>query len=216
MKRPIFVKGEFYHIYNRGVDKRNIFSDQHDLDRFFESMTEFNSIKPIGSMYENSFLGFDIREKRKSKKLVEIICYCLNPNHYHFILRQISDGGISEFMKRLGGGYTWYFNNRHKRSGSLFQGAFKAIWIDSNEYLLHVSAYVNLNHKIKSLGDRTAKYGETSSWNEYIAPQNVSNSFCHKDIVLEQFRSHDEYKKFALASLEDIKANKEKYKDLEN
>ena len=67
--------------------------------------------------------------------LVQIICYCLNPNHYHLLLKEIKDGGISEFMKRVGGGYTWYFNNKHKRSGTLFQGRFKSVHIKSNEQL---------------------------------------------------------------------------------
>ena len=211
MKRPIFVNGEFYHIYNRGVDKRNIFSDQIDLARFFESMTEFNSVKPIGSIYENSFLGFDIREKRKSKKLVEIICYCLNPNHYHFILRQISDSGISEFMKRLGGGYTWYFNNRYKRGGALFQGLFKVKHIDANKYLLHLSAYVNLNNRVHKLGGETAKLSK-SSWKEYIG--GTEDIYCEKRLILNQFKNKTEYKSFCEDSLESILEQKRKQKEM--
>ena len=163
-----FVTGEHYHIYNRGVDKRDIFGDQEDLDRFFKSINEFNTLDPIGSIYESSFGG----STAKYSKLVELICYCLNPNHYHFILQQVTDGGISEFMKRLGG-YTWYFNNKYKRSGSLFQGRFKSVHIDSNEQLLHTSVYVNLNDKVHSRGGSTAIGVTTaelvrSSWQEYI------------------------------------------------
>jgi len=77
--------------------------------------------------------------------LVEIIVYCLNPNHYHIILRQVSEGGVSKFMLKLSSGYSSYFNKKNKRSGSLFQGRFKAVHIDSNEYLLYLSAYVNKN-----------------------------------------------------------------------
>src|SRR3989344_5909488 len=115
MRKVPFVEDEYYHIYNRGVDKRSIFEDLTDLNRFVQSIKEFNSVEPIGSIFENSF-G---KKKKNSKKLVEIICYCLNPNHFHFILRPMVEDGISEFMKRIGG-YTWYFNNRHKRSGALF------------------------------------------------------------------------------------------------
>lgn len=117
MRKVSLTVGEIYHIFNRGVDKRKIFSDKKDLERFFTSMQIFNCIEPVGSLYEQSFL----KEKEESKPLVKFIAYNLLPNHFHFILEQIEEGGISQFMKRLLGGYTWYFNNRHKRSGSLFQ-----------------------------------------------------------------------------------------------
>ena len=74
--------------------------------------------------------------------LVEIVAYCLNPNHYHLIVKQISEKGIERFMQKIGTGYTNYFNKRYERSGALFQGKFKSIHIDSNEYLLHLSVYV--------------------------------------------------------------------------
>ena len=206
MRKVNLAIGETYHVFNRGVDKRIIFVDQKDLDRFFLSMISFNSIKPIGSLHEQSFLKDEIK-----KPLVNFIAYNLLPNHFHFILEQVSEGGISEFMKRLQGGYTWYFNKKHKRSGSLFQGTFKSVHVDSNEYLLHVSAYVNLNDKLSGLA---AKLGK-SSWEEYI-DSSFNFEICKKkDIALGQFNSRKEYQKFALDSLEDIKINKEKYKELE-
>lgn len=211
MNREKFADGEMYHIFNRGVDKRNIFSDQKDVDRFFQCMIVFNSVKPIGSLYEQSFL----LEKEKPKPLVKFIAYNLLPNHFHFILEQVVEGGISEFMKRLLGGYSWYFNKKNKRSGSLFQGTFKSKHLDSNEYLLYVSVYVNLNDKIQTLGGETAKLGK-SSWGEYINQNKISKKICFgKDIILEQFDSVEDYKKFADSSLEDIRDNKKEYKDLE-
>ena len=113
MRKEYLVEGEFYHVYNRGVDKRTIFLDGNDFDRFLQSMKEFNSDDPIGSIYENSFRG-SIRKKQK--KLVDFIAYCLNPNHYHFILKQSSEKGIERFMHRLGMGYAKFFNNKYKRS----------------------------------------------------------------------------------------------------
>ena len=112
MRKIKFINGEFYHIYNRGVEKRNIFEDQYDIQRFIQSMEEFNTINPIGSLYESSFLPDEIKAKRKSKRLVNFIAYCLNPNHYHFILEQFVEQGVRQFMHRLSGGYTWYFNKR--------------------------------------------------------------------------------------------------------
>ncbi|MBI5742859.1 MAG: transposase [Candidatus Niyogibacteria bacterium] len=167
MRNTDFAVGEHYHIFNRGVDKRDIFSDRYDLERFFESMLAFNSVKPIGSIYENS------RDKNKfgnsvpkSDKLVNFVCYCLNPNHYHFILEPLVENGVAKFMHKLGLGYTNYFNEKYKRTGSLFQGKYKAIHIDSNEYLLYLSAYINLNDKIHQLGNRVPKLIR-SSWEEY-------------------------------------------------
>ena len=129
MRKVKFVTNQYYHLFNRGVDKRVIFLDQSDMDRFFQSMEEFNVIEPIGSIYENFFRKNQLKKQgfeSPKEKLVNFICHCLNPNHYHFILEQLIDGGIEKFMHRLGLGYTKYFNQKYKRSGSLFQGTFKA------------------------------------------------------------------------------------------
>src|SRR3989338_2208696 len=150
IRKVAFVENEFYHIYNRGVDKRPIFSDKHNSERFFQSMHAFNTINPIGSIFEKSF-----NKKKKGKSdppLVQFIAYSLNPNHFHFILTQLEERGIEKFMHRLGTGYTMYFNEKRGRSGSLFQGRFKANHINSNEYLLYASAYVNLG-KFKNRKD---------------------------------------------------------------
>lgn len=207
-----FVQGEYFHIFSRGVDKRDIFLDHYDLARFFQSMNEFNTIEPIGSIYENSFrqdkkqLGSVAAKSDDLKKIVDIICFCLNLNHYHLILTPLVDGGIEKFMHKLGSGYVHYFNNKYKRSGSLFQGPFKAVHIDSNEYLLYVSAYVNLNDKIHKLGSDAAKLSK-SSWGEYIGEK--SENFCKKDVILDQFKNKKEYKEFAGGALKVIRENKD-------
>lgn len=202
MRKTKFTNGEYYHIFNRGADKRIIFPAENDIERFFRSMNEFNSVEPIGSIFENSFRK-DLLGNRVSKsKLVDFICYCLNPNHYHFILKQLTDNGIEKFMHRLSLGYTKYLNKKYNRSGVLFQGPFKAIPIDTNEYLLHLSAYVNLNDKAHQIKDA----GLFSSWDEYI---NNKTGFCNKDIILSQFKSILEYINFAEESLRLIKERKE-------
>ena len=122
-------------------------------------------------------------------------------------MEQKIDGGISEFMKRLGGGYTWYFNHKHKRSGSLFQGSFKSVFADKNEYLLHLSAYVNLNNRVHQLGGLTAKLAR-SSWNEYLNDKKCF-SLCSKDIILSQFKNSEEYRRFAESSLKEISRRRE-------
>lgn len=116
-------------------------------------------------------------------------------------------------MKRIGG-YTWYFNNKYERNGSLFQGVFKSMHIDSNEYLLHVSAYVNLNDRVHKLdGGYSALVQSKSSWKEYV--DEGVGGICDKEIVLGQFRNADEYKQFALSSLDSIMKRKAGLRDLD-
>jgi putative transposase len=215
-----FTKGEHYHLYNRGIDKRKVFVDKEDLFRFFQSMNEFNTIDPIGSIYENSFrkkggrLGGDaskLKIKRQGR-LVDFVAYCLNPNHYHFILTPLVDNGIEKFMQRLGTGFTMFFNRKYDRAGGLFQKPFKAVHIDTNEYLLHVGAYVNLNSSIHQLGGVASKLSK-SSWDEYVG-QKGKSAFCKKGIILGQFKNKEEYKKFALSSLKDIRERKDMKKML--
>ena len=223
MRKIILSNNEYYHIFNRGVDKRQIFLDEHDLNRFLQSMREFNVLAPIGSIYENSFktpLGDSVSKRGEEGNLVEFVGYCLNSNHYHFLLRQISDKGIEKFMHRLGVGYTMFFNEKNKRSGSLFQGKFKAVHIDSNEQLLHTSVYVNLNDKIHSLenplGDSVSRWVR-SGWGEYSHDnkKDMQSVFCNTDIILSQFKNRDAYKIFAEDALSIIRENKEKMELME-
>lgn len=210
MRKIQFTNGEYYHIYNRGVEKRNIFEERYNLQRFLQSMEEFNSIDPIGSIYVNQFRKQKKQTLRSfAPKLVEFVCYCLNPNHYHFILKQIVDKGIAKFMHRLGCGYTNYFNKRYHRSGVLFQGNFKAIHINSDPYLVHLSAYINLNNKVHKI----TKGFWSSSWNEYV--EDKKDGFCTKEVVLSHFKNRHSYKEFAAHALKDILERKKIYKEIE-
>jgi putative transposase len=213
-RRMPFANEEYYHVYNRGVDKREIFQDRYDVDRFFRSMIAFNTINPVGSLRH-----VDLERKNSGstsvnhEPLVEIIAYCLNPNHFHLLLKQKVDGGVSEFMRRLAGGYTWYFNNKYDRSGVLFQGRFKSSHIDVNEYFLHVSVYVNLNFRVHKYRDKDLE-NILSSWDEYMdmcAPQNM---ICTKNSVLGQFKSKKAYENFAEKSLIGILEHKKLAQEL--
>lgn len=206
MQNSNLTTGEIYHIFNRGNNKREIFLEKYDLNRFFLSMQEFNSEDPIGSIFEHQFK----KEKPKSNtRLVEFVCYCLNPNHYHFAVKQLIDNGITKFMHRLSTGYTKYFNQKHENSGALFQGRYKFKHIDTNEYLLHLSAYINLNPEAHQLGRSTSKL----SWEEYINPDKNSG-ICNKEIIMSQFKNIAAYEKFAKDSLKIIKEEKELKKQL--
>ncbi|MCH9645308.1 MAG: transposase [Proteobacteria bacterium] len=142
-----FVNGEYYHVFNRGVDKRIIFNDKSQQDFFFKRLQLLNTT-------DNSKYFNNQRNKHKDQdvngigdQLVSIVAYSLLPNHYHLLLKQEVDNGISQFMQKLGTSYTMFFNQQEKRSGSLFQGKFKATHLSGEYALSTVSAYVNLNHK---------------------------------------------------------------------
>ncbi|OHB09890.1 MAG: hypothetical protein A3H60_02710 [Candidatus Zambryskibacteria bacterium RIFCSPLOWO2_02_FULL_44_12b] len=208
-----FAEGEVYHIYNRGVDKRSIFQTPKDMSRFFEGMDLFNNLDSIGSLERTvaSRHGVSTKEVLDKDRLVKFIAYCLNHNHFHFLLEQITEKGIERFMHKLGMGHSKYINAKYKRSGALFQGSFKAVHIDSNDYLLHASVYVNLNNRVHNY-----KHGvlTKSSWEEYVTNNKVSN-FCKKSTVLEQFKSREDYKNFAEDTLKDIVRKKELARELE-
>ncbi len=202
MRTTQFAVREYFHVYNRAVDGRPIILVKQDRARFLRSMELFNVITPIGSIRDRSARDAEEKFAIEQHPLVHIICYCLNPNHYHFVLEQVAEDGVKKFMHRLGTGYTKYFNDRHQRKGSLFQGPFKAIRIDSDAYLLHVSAYVNLNMRVHRLRGNVS----VSSWEEYLGPREGGGGkgLCQPSIVLDQFNGRADYERFALKTLKFI------------
>lgn len=142
---PIAV-GEKYHIFNRGTDKRDIFLDNFDYLRFYNSLAFFNTQEPTKNyrMAKSSY-------KESKEKLVNIIAYSLLPNHFHLIIESVIDGGVSEFIKRVCGGYTNYFNEKNERTGALFQGTFKRVHIHNQEQFQYLFAYVNENHFVHNV-----------------------------------------------------------------
>lgn len=211
MRKIELANGEYYHIYNRGVDKRTVFEEKNHFSRFIQSLIEFNTLDPIGSLHENRFNkhkpnkpGLGSLASKSEPLLVEIVCYCLNPNHFHLLLKQTSDKGIEKFMHRLSTGYTKYFNLKNQRSGSLFQGNYKAVHVDTNKYFFHLSVYINLNFKIHQLGSLASK----SSWEEYKRWKK-KGSICEKGIIMDEFKNFKNYNDFANRSLVGIKEQKE-------
>jgi REP element-mobilizing transposase RayT len=192
----MFEIGQYYHIYNRGSDKRNIILDENDLKRFFQSLIEFNSIEPSGSIYLKNLKKYKLKElsSRTTQKLVSIIAYCINPNHFHLILSPLVENGIEKFMQRIGG-YTRYFNEKHKRSGVLFQGKFKSKLIEDDRYLIQLSAYVNLNNLDKNFNPSFDL--SKSSLQEYTKDE--YKGLCDKTIILNNFKNKKDYTEVAKA-----------------
>src|SRR3989338_1170192 len=158
MRRKIqFAQHHFYHIYNRGVDKRKIFLDDVDYLRFLQGLKDFNDIKIIGSIYlKKTREKINFRSlapkvfrseapKNPKEPLVKILCYCLMSNHFHLLLEPLTENGISGFMQRLGTGYANYFNLRYERTGGLFEGPFRAVLVERDSQLMHLLRYIHLN-----------------------------------------------------------------------
>jgi putative transposase len=213
MRKTKFIIGEYYHIFNRGVDKRDIFLDKKDYERFLFIMEFLNTSDVVISVRDlKQKLSFGTEFPRSlasvdSKEIVEIVCFCLNPNHFHFILRQTKENGISNFMQKIGTSYTKYFNTKNKRSGSLFQGPFKSIHIDSNEYLLYLSVYVNCNNFIHRYNKNIKSWPYTSYF-DYIGEKR--GKLCKKEIILDQFGGiFKNYKNFCQMNAEYLKDKKE-------
>ena len=210
MRKFEFQTGEFYHIYNRGVDKREVFLDKWDYVRFLKSLREFNN----DSIYEQrvyarnrELMGLS-PEASGLSTLEEFITYCLNPNHFHFLLKQLRDNGIRIFMHKLGTGYTCYFNQKYNRSGSLFQGPFKAIHIKSDSYLLWLSGYINGNAEIHKIAK-----AENWIWGSYLDYTGKRRGMlCNKNIILSQFETIEEYRDLVNIIIKESSQGKEELK----
>lgn len=148
MQRKIsFASGEYYHIYNRGTDKRVIYMEPHDYRRFIALLYICNNTDPvdINEHFREGKSFIEILSLKRSSTLVDIGAYCLMPNHFHLLIRERSDGGITKFMSKLLTAYSMYFNSKNSRTGCLFEGRFKASHADTDEYLKYLFAYIHLN-----------------------------------------------------------------------
>jgi len=141
IRKTNFVSNEYYHIYNRGNSKQKIFHDKQDHEYFLRLIFLCN--KDI--KFKINFLEGDAYEMEQGNQIVCIGAYCLIPNHFHILITQIEDGGISKFMHKITSGYSHYYNKKYERTGSLFEGKFKSQYIDNDRYLKYIFSYIHLN-----------------------------------------------------------------------
>lgn len=147
MRALQFAEGEFYHLYNRGVDRRTVFATKDDHERFqtyLYILNDAHNEKPSDCFktIERRAASF---EKSRIEPLVSIGAYCLMPNHFHILATPRVEQGISKFMQKLQTAYTMYFNKKSSRTGSLFQGTFKATHVEEDAQLKYLYAYIHLN-----------------------------------------------------------------------
>ena len=213
-----FINGEYYHVFNRGVDNRTIFVNQTQQLFFFNRLKALNSIDNSKRFNNQRNYQPDKGISGQGDRLVSIVAYCLLPNHYHLLLKQNVDDGISKFMQRLGTSYTKYFNKNENRSGSLFQGKFKARHISGDFALPMISAYVNLNFKHHKI-DPKNQLVKTSLF-EYFN-EDLGVRICDKqeiESILMESDGLNEYKKMIKSASISFANNKDislSFKDFE-
>lgn len=194
----IFVENGYYHIFNRGVEKRVIFIDDTDYRTFLYFIKYY--LAPPDKK--------DIKmTKRSLYKEVDLLSYCLMPNHFHLLLKQHSQDGMTKFVRAISTNYVCYFNIRYQRVGTLFQGKYKAVLVDNDPYLLHVSRYIHLNpRKLDRVGpwkgsDPLSSYPYSSygyylglKSAEWIKPPEILNYFqSARKINLQDFLSYESF-----------------------
>lgn len=182
-RKTIFLPNNYYHIYNRGVHQTNIFRNDRDY----------------------VFLLKLVKEQAK-KCDITIIAYCLMDNHYHFILRQNGDIEISQFMQAIFNVYTKAFNDKYKQSGTLFEGPFKSIHVERNEYLLHLCRYIHRNPLEASMVVKPEQW-HYSNYAEFVGKR--KGSLVDNDFVKINFGTPEIYEDFVMNYIPPEKTQKE-------
>lgn len=203
MQRKPLVSDEIYHVYNRGAHKERIFDEDWDYQRFSLLLYLANHSEPLHlsnilKQYQGPSLLQIFKDELSDKSLVDIFAYCLMPNHFHLLIRQKTENGISRFMKKLMTGYSMYFNVKYDHSGVLFQGRFKSRHIDSDEYLRYIFSYIHLNPvdlvepgwkeaglKNKSSFESFLTHYAYSSFVDYLRPSRPERAILATDKVYE-------------------------------
>jgi len=191
-KQPL-TSGNYYHIFNRGVEKRKTFTSERDYRRFLETLEHVLIDKR--KFARKTKMPANINENPK----VEVIAFCLMPNHFHLLLRQIGDSGISELLQRLTNSYTKYFNLKYKRTGPLFEGRFKAVLIQNNDQLMHISRYIHLNPVVSGIVNDPRNF-EWSSYRVFVGEK--QSNFIKQDVIINNFDRRYTYEQFVLDQID--------------
>jgi len=201
MSQPIFANEEIYHVWNRGVEHRPIFTTKSEYLRALTTLDFYRFKNPGLKLSKVLVLPKKAKEefflslKAENKKLVEVICYCLMPNHFHFLLRQKIKDGVPKFVSNFANSYTRYFNTKQERIGPLFQGIFKAAHIENDNQLIHVSRYIHLNPVVSFVAkENDLDTYPWSSLSEFLGL--YARGICESETVLGFFRSKEKYRQF--------------------
>lgn len=194
------VTNYYYHIFNRGVNKRKIFKAESDYTRFLAALRYYQNSKHTKSFSTYLRLSADhrlhyLQQNVDKPKNINLIAFCCMPNHFHLLVQQKTTNGISTYMQKLQNSFTKYINTKHNRTGPLLQGPFKAILIDSDAQLTYTSKYIHRN-LLSIMGDEEIQQTRMSSFKTYLTKENELN--LKTTPIMEFFKNSDDYKEFVL------------------
>lgn len=205
-RKSVLAPGEFYHLYNRGVEKRDIFTSKADYDRFISLLYLCNGTISTDVRGQGKTLE-EARLVERGETLTDIGTYCLMPNHFHLLVHEKVEGGISKFMQKLTTAYTMYFNKKYKRSGALFQGTYKSSHVSEDRYLSYLVSYIHLNPvKLieptwKETGITDKNRAETylkkypySSYPDYSGSERIESDILNKTALPKYFETASDFR----------------------
>ncbi len=195
-----FAINHIYHVFNRSIASQPMFIYKRDYERILEIVNYYRFKKPHLRFSHYNRLSKEQKEEYEKSfvtgksPMVEILAYCIMPNYIHFLLRPKIEHAISDFMRNLQNSYSKYFNTKRNRVGSLFQSMFKAVRIETDEQLMHVSRYIHLNPVTSYLIEvEDLEHYRWSSYRDYILGE---KSFVSTETIESHFKSVDQHKKF--------------------
>jgi putative transposase len=200
-RKIIFANDETYHIFNRTIANQSIFTTKREIERARDLIDFYRFAQKIRYSHfrllseddkQNYFMSH-----KKELPLVNIISFCLMPNHFHFLIQQTQNNGIKIFTSNFQNAYAKYFNQKNKRNGSMFQSPFKGKWVENDEILLHISRYIHLNPVTSFIIeiDKLPFYPNTS-YPYYMG--NTEGDLISKDLIISLFGTKEKYHKFVL------------------
>ena len=220
VRKISFVEDEIYHICNRGVEKRNIFLCDKDYLRFIHNLYEFNDENAALNIFYRAPYEAKSRKIKKRKTIVAIHAFALMPNHYHLLLSQLHEQGITRFLHKIGTGYAMYFNEKNERSGRLFQGTFKAVQVEREAHMTHLPFYIHANpldlkfpewreQKMRDPAE-AIKFLEEYRWSsfpDYIGKKNFP-SVIDRGLLSDMFGHPEKFHAHTLSALKEMDLDK--------
>lgn len=230
MRKEAFTVGDYVHVYNRGNRKQEIVRDARDRWHFLQMLYYFNTEISIANVFQElqrrKNLKFDFKQSLvwpqhwpPQKPIVKILAFSLMENHFHLLLKEILEGGVTMFMRKLGTGMTKYFNTKHQEVGRLFQGSYKARRIEKDEYLNYGSVYIQVKNPFElypgGLKKAMQEFEKAFAWaqrypycslGDYMGKRN--SPIIDKDILGKVFSDAEKYKDFARQCMQLVNPSK--------
>jgi putative transposase len=200
MGKTIYVNGETYHIYNRGINKQPVFRNKRDFERAIITLNYYKhadlKIKLSRALQLNQQDRTDyFNSINNSRQIVDIYTYCLMPNHIHFELRQLEDNGIPRFIGNFSNSITRYSNVRYNSDGPIFKGSYKGLHIEDDDQFIHLHRYIHINPAVANIvKEEDLDQYPWSSLPEYLGKTQIE--ICKKEDILNNFRDINAYRKF--------------------